>query len=63
MKCNVGTTDRIIRIILGLVIVALGVFSNSWWGLIGIIPLATGMFRWCPLYVPFKTSTISTKDK
>ncbi|MDX9881081.1 MAG: DUF2892 domain-containing protein [Prolixibacteraceae bacterium] len=62
MKCNVGTTDRIIRIVLGLVIVVLGVYFSSWWGLIGIIPLATGLFKWCPLYIPFKISTVC-KDK
>ena len=63
MKCNVGTTDRIIRIVLGLVIIGLGVFFNNWWGLVGIIPLVTGLFKWCPLYVPFKTSTICKKKE
>lgn len=62
MTCNVGMTDRIIRIVIGLVIVVLGVYFNSWWGLIGIIPLATGLFKWCPLYVPFKISTICKKE-
>jgi hypothetical protein len=57
MKCNVGRTDRIIRIILGLVIALLGVVFNSWWGIIGIIPLVTGLFAICPLYFPFKINT------
>ncbi|MCF7802271.1 MAG: DUF2892 domain-containing protein [Candidatus Marinimicrobia bacterium] len=57
MKCNMGTTDRTIRIILGIVILALGLIFANWWGLIGLIPLATGFIRWCPLYVPFKFST------
>lgn len=57
MKCNVGKTDKTIRIIGGLVILALGVLLKSWWGLIGIIPLATALSGWCPLYVPFKIST------
>jgi hypothetical protein len=55
-------TDRIIRIVIGLIIVVLGVYFNSWWGLIGIIPLATGIFKWCPLYVPFKISTVCKKE-
>jgi len=61
MKCNVGTTDRVIRIIVGIVIIALGVYFNSWWGLIGIIPLVTGLFKWCPVYIPFKISTVCEK--
>jgi len=57
MKINVGTSDRTIRIILGIVVLALGLIFKSWWGLIGIIPLATGFLRWCPLYLPFKFSS------
>jgi len=57
MKRNVGTVDRLIRIILGLVIAILGVYFESWWGLVGLIPLLTGLFSFCPLYVPIKIST------
>ena len=57
MKANVGNIDRLMRIIVGLVIGILGIWFDSWWGLIGIVPLATGLFKWCPLYVPFKIST------
>ncbi len=57
MKCNVGTVDRLLRIIVGLVIAILGVVFDSWLGLIGIVPIATGLFRFCPLYLPFKIST------
>ena len=62
MKCNVGSIDRLLRIILGLLIAILGVVFNSWWGLVGIVPLATGLFRFCPLYVPFKLSTDKKKE-
>jgi len=57
MKCNVGRADRIIRIILGLGIAIIGVVFDSWWGLIGIVPLATGIFAFCPSYLPFKINT------
>lgn len=57
MKCNVGNTDRILRIIAGLVIMAVGYYYESWWGAVGLVPLITGLARWCPLYVPFKLST------
>ena len=57
MKCNVGKTDRLIRIIIGLVILVLGYIYSSWWGIIGLVPLLTGLFRWCPAYLPCKIST------
>jgi hypothetical protein len=58
MKHNVGSVDRLLRIILGLLIAILGVVFDSWWGLIGIVPIATGLFSFCPLYFPFNISTI-----
>ena len=57
MKCNVGSVDRLLRIILGLIVAILGVYFNSWWGLIGIVPLATGIFSFCPLYSILNMST------
>lgn len=57
MKCNVGRTDRIVRIILGLVIALLGVVFNSWWGLVGMIPLVTGLFAFCPAYFLLNINT------
>lgn len=50
MKVNVGSTERRLRIIAGIVIIALGVYFQSWWGIVGLIPLLTGLFRFCPLY-------------
>ena len=57
MKYNVGAIDRLMRIVVGLIIAILGVWFDSWWGLVGLVPLATGLFRFCPLYVPLKIST------
>lgn len=61
MSCNVGSTDRIIRIVLGLVFIALGIYFGSWWGAIGLIPLVTGVLNYCPLYSLFGLSTCATK--
>ena len=63
MKVNMGSADRTIRIFLGVVIIALGIIYQSWWGLVGIIPLATGLIRWCPAYVPFGISTCKTEKE
>ena len=62
MKPNVGGIDRIFRIVLGIVILVAGWYYKSWWGLLGLIPLLTGLIRWCPLYYPFKASTAANKE-
>ena len=51
MKCNVGKADRAIRIIAGLVLIGLAVTGTiGMWGWIGIVPVLTGVFRFCPAY-------------
>jgi hypothetical protein len=51
MKLNVGGMDRILRIVVGLVLIALAATGTvGWWGWLGVIPLLTGMMRFCPLY-------------
>lgn len=60
MSANVGLVDRVVRIILGLVLLSLLFFLEGnlkYIGLIGIIPLFTGIFRFCPLYTLFKINT------
>lgn len=55
MFANVGTIDRVLRIVVGLALIAaaVGLFGAGYqtvWGWIGFIPLATGLVGWCPLY-------------
>jgi len=57
MKMNVGGVDKAIRIIAGIAIIALGIYLKSWWGLIGVPVLATGLLNFCALYVPLHIST------
>ncbi|MBT3144953.1 DUF2892 domain-containing protein [Neptunomonas phycophila] len=57
MKCNVGKADKIARIIIGLCIIAAGVYFNSWFGVIGVVPIVTAILGWCPLYIPFGISS------
>lgn len=63
MKCNIGKTDRTLRLIGGIIIGAAGWLGHSWLGLIGLVPVATAIIGWCPLYAPFKFSTIKIKAK
>jgi len=62
MKNNAGSTDRFIRVIIGLVIIAVGVLYQSYWAAIGAIPLVTGLIGWCPAYFAFGISTCEVKS-
>ena len=57
MKRNVGSIDRIIRIVIGLGIAVTGMIFESYWGLIGIAIMVTGIFGFCGLYQLLKINT------
>ena len=58
MKANVGTIDRALRVIVGLALIGLTLNGNiGVWGWIGVVPLATGIFRFCPAYTLLGAST------
>lgn len=61
MQGNMGTIDRALRALVGVGIVAAGVYFKAWWGLVGLIPLATAAVGWCPAYLPFGLSTCGKK--
>ena len=51
MNTNVGTIDRVLRIAAGVVLIALAAAGKvGWWGYIGVVPLLSGLFRFCPAY-------------
>ena len=54
MQANVGTLDRVLRVLLGLVLIGLALTGTiGAWGWIGLLPLATGLLRYCPAYSLF----------
>ena len=57
MKCNVGSTDRVIRMVIGLGIAIGGIIFESYWGLIGVVILATGVYRFSLIYALFNIDT------
>jgi hypothetical protein len=57
MPHNVCGNERILRAVLGVVIIALGVYFNSLWGAIGFIPLATAIIGYCPVNKAFHFSS------
>ena len=65
MTKNVGSTERVIRIIVGLGLLSLIVILESnarWWGLIGLVPLATGTIGYCPPYAMLGINTSGKEE-
>ena len=60
MQLNIGKPERVIRVIVGLGIIGAGVYFQSWWGAIGLVPVFTGILGWCP---PYQLLGISTNKK
>ena len=64
MKTNEGGIDRILRIVAGLVLIGLAATGTvGWWGWLGIVPLATGLIGWCPVYTLLGLNTCPMKSK
>lgn len=61
MQPNVGSTDRIIRVLLGVALLGAGYYFKSRWGFLGLLPLLTAVFRFCPAYLPFGLNTCRLK--
>ncbi len=63
MKTNEGTIDRALRVLAGLVLIALAATGTvGGWGWIGIVPLATGLLGWCPAYTLLGINTCPMKS-
>lgn len=61
MKTNVGSADRVIRVVAGLVLLCLLLLVEGnarWWGLIGLLPLTTGLVGWCAMYKALGIDTL-----
>lgn len=57
MTCNVGMAERLIRIFVGAMLIVLGIWMNSLWGLLGIAPIITGSLSYCPVNSIFGINT------
>jgi hypothetical protein len=60
MNANVGKIDKMVRLVLALVLFSLFFFLQGeakWFGLLGFVPLVTGLVNWCPLYMLFGVNT------
>lgn len=57
-----GTLDRSIRGIVGSAVILTGLYYQSWWGVLGVLPLSSSLFAWCPVYIPFGISSCKIED-
>ncbi len=63
MTKNIGNIERIIRIVGGLVLIALAATNTvGVWGWLGLVPLATGLTGWCPPYSLLGINTCKNKN-
>lgn len=59
---NVGGLDRVLRVVVGLVLIALAATGTvGWWGWLGVVPLGTGLFGFCPAYTLLGIKTCPMK--
>jgi len=63
MKANVGGIDKVLRILVGILVIAAGIFFKNPWGAIGLVPLLTGLFNICPAYSIFGISSCKLKTE
>ena len=63
MKANVGGIDKILRIVVGLALIAWAILGGPVWAWIGIVPLATGLLGWCPAYTMLGMNTCPLSKK
>lgn len=62
MKNNVGGIDKILRVVAGIVLIALAATNViGVWGWIGVVPLLTGLIGWCPAYTLFGMNSCPMK--
>ncbi len=61
-KKNVGGIDRVLRAVIGVAIIAAGVYYSSWWGLLGVALLGTAIFKTCFLYNLIGVSTCPVEE-
>ena len=62
MKANVGGVDKVLRIVLGVALIAWAATGGPVWAWVGVVPLLTGLFNFCPLYALLGMSTCKVRS-
>ncbi len=61
MKENIGLIDKLVRFLIGSVIIVLGMYYQNWLGLLGLLPIFTAVIGYCGLYAIFGVGTCPVK--
>jgi len=62
MQTNVGSYDAAVRFVFGWLVLFFGAHTENWWGLLGLVPVMSASFAFCPLYLPFHFETLHFDD-
>lgn len=62
MAINIGKTDKGVRLLVGLLAILAGIVFKSWWGIVGLVLIATAVINWCPIYTLFGINTFMSKS-
>ena len=63
MKANVGSCDAAVRFVAGCVILGFGIHGLGWWALLGLVPILSSAFQFCPLYWVLRLDTAAWEDE
>ena len=62
MKANVGGVDKVLRMVRGVALIAWAAMGGPAWAWIGVVPLLTGLFNFCPLYALLGMNTCKVRS-
>jgi hypothetical protein len=62
MKANIGGIDKVLRLVVGVALIAWAVMGGPVWAWIGVVPVVTVLINFCPLYAVLGMNTCSTKS-
>lgn len=63
MKVNIAVWDRVFRLFVGTLLVGWGIAGGPWWAFFGLVLIATGAWRFCPIYALLRAGTLETKTQ
>jgi hypothetical protein len=63
MKCNIGKTERLIRVAAGLLLAVAGILSSGIWVILGVAVMATAIIGWCPVRAALGLSSCREEEK
>ena len=57
MESNLTQQEKILRMTFGIMVIGYGILHHNFWGMLGVLPLVSGIFAWCPFYAMDKNKS------